>query len=211
MRETSARRQGRGRDRRPRAVAHAGLLQQREGVRGALGGGYLHTNDIANMTSDGYLQITDRIKDVIKTGGEWISSLELEDIITKSPGVKEAAVIGVKDEKWGERPDRSRRARPPNRSGGDRGFRQVLRRDVCGTWRDFQICDPANRHVRRAPGAHQRRQDRQEIIAAALHARRMRAGVNRDERNWPGTLKDSIMAGLVLAIHAGRRIVSCNL
>ncbi len=67
-------------------------------------GGYLHTNDIANMTPHGYLQITDRIKDVIKTGGEWISSLELEDIITRAPGVKEAAVIGVKDEKWGERP-----------------------------------------------------------------------------------------------------------
>jgi fatty-acyl-CoA synthase len=67
-------------------------------------GGYLHTNDIANMTPHGYLQITDRIKDVIKTGGEWISSLELEDIITKAAGVKEAAVIGFKDEKWGERP-----------------------------------------------------------------------------------------------------------
>ena len=67
-------------------------------------GGYLHTNDIANMSPHGYLQITDRIKDVIKSGGEWISSLELEDIIMKAPGVKEAAVIGVKDEKWGERP-----------------------------------------------------------------------------------------------------------
>jgi len=67
-------------------------------------GGYLHTNDIANMSPHGYLQITDRIKDVIKTGGEWISSLELEDIIMKAPGVKEAAVIGVKDETWGERP-----------------------------------------------------------------------------------------------------------
>jgi fatty-acyl-CoA synthase len=67
-------------------------------------GGYMHTNDIASMTEDGYLQITDRIKDVIKTDGEWISSLALEDIIMKAPGVKEAAVIGVKDEKWGERP-----------------------------------------------------------------------------------------------------------
>ena len=60
-------------------------------------GGYMHTNDIANMSPHGYLQITDRIKDVIKSGGEWISSLELEDIIMKAPGVKEAAVIGVKD------------------------------------------------------------------------------------------------------------------
>ncbi len=64
----------------------------------------MHTNDIANMSLHGYLQITDRIKDVIKSGGEWISSLELEDIIMKAPGVKEAAVIGVKDDKWGERP-----------------------------------------------------------------------------------------------------------
>ena len=67
-------------------------------------GGYLHTNDIANMNSEGYLQITDRLKDVIKTGGEWISSLELEDIIMQAPGVREVAVIGIKDEKWGERP-----------------------------------------------------------------------------------------------------------
>jgi len=67
-------------------------------------GGYLHTNDIANLSPNGYLQITDRIKDVIKTGGEWVSSLELEDIIMHAPGVKEVAVIGIKDEKWGERP-----------------------------------------------------------------------------------------------------------
>jgi fatty-acyl-CoA synthase len=67
-------------------------------------GGYLHTNDIAVMTPDGYVRITDRIKDVIKTGGEWVSSLQIEDLISQHPGVKEAAVIGVKDEKWGERP-----------------------------------------------------------------------------------------------------------
>jgi fatty-acyl-CoA synthase len=67
-------------------------------------GGYLHTNDIAVMTPDGYVQVTDRIKDVIKTGGEWVSSLQIEDLISECQGVKEAAVIGVKDEKWGERP-----------------------------------------------------------------------------------------------------------
>ncbi len=67
-------------------------------------GGYLHTNDIGIMTAGGYLQVTDRIKDVIKTGGEWVSSLQLEDLISHFPGVSEAAVIGVKDEKWGERP-----------------------------------------------------------------------------------------------------------
>jgi fatty-acyl-CoA synthase len=67
-------------------------------------GGYLHTSDIGVMSPDGYLQITDRIKDVIKTGGEWISSLQLEDIIMHRTGVGECAVIGVKDARWGERP-----------------------------------------------------------------------------------------------------------
>lgn len=66
--------------------------------------GWLHTGDIGNINKDGYLHITDRIKDVIKTGGEWISSLELEDIITQHEAVSEAAVIGVPDKKWGERP-----------------------------------------------------------------------------------------------------------
>ncbi len=64
----------------------------------------LHTGDIGHINPEDYLHITDRIKDVIKTGGEWISSLELEDIITQHEAVSEAAVIGVPDEKWGERP-----------------------------------------------------------------------------------------------------------
>ena len=67
-------------------------------------GGYLHTNDIGVITPDGYLRVTDRIKDVIKTGGEWISSLQLEDIIMHCGGVAECAVIGIKDARWGERP-----------------------------------------------------------------------------------------------------------
>ena len=67
-------------------------------------GGYLHTADIGNINPAGYLKVTDRIKDVIKTGGEWTSSLQLEDIITKHEAVHEVAVIGVPDEKWGERP-----------------------------------------------------------------------------------------------------------
>jgi fatty-acyl-CoA synthase len=48
--------------------------------------------------------VTDRLKDVIKTGGEWVSSLELESVISQHPAVNEVAVIGVKDDKWGERP-----------------------------------------------------------------------------------------------------------
>ncbi|AHJ12017.1 fatty acid--CoA ligase [Sulfurospirillum multivorans] len=67
-------------------------------------GGYLHTGDIATMDEKGYIKITDRMKDIIKVGGEWVSSLELEDIINRHPFVKEVAVIGINDDKWGERP-----------------------------------------------------------------------------------------------------------
>ncbi len=66
--------------------------------------GWLHTGDIGYIDTDGYLQITDRLKDVIKTGGEWVSSLTLEDIVSQHPAVSEAAVIGIPDEKWGESP-----------------------------------------------------------------------------------------------------------
>ncbi|MBE0616758.1 MAG: AMP-binding protein, partial [Proteobacteria bacterium] len=67
-------------------------------------GGYLHTGDVANIDRDGYVQICDRIKDVIKSGGEWLSSLELEDLIAHHPAVSEVAVIGMPHPKWGERP-----------------------------------------------------------------------------------------------------------
>src|SRR6201995_4637717 len=56
------------------------------------------------MTAHGVVQIPARIKDVIKTGGEWISSIELEDILLQMPSLSEAAIIGVADAKWGERP-----------------------------------------------------------------------------------------------------------
>jgi len=67
-------------------------------------GGYLHTQDIGNIDARGYLKITDRIKDVIKTAGEWASSLQLEDVVGAHEAVQEVAVIGLPDEKWGERP-----------------------------------------------------------------------------------------------------------
>ena len=66
--------------------------------------GWLHTGDIGHIDEEGYVKITDRLKDVIKTGGEWISSLEIEDIISHHAAVAEVAVVGVPDEKWGERP-----------------------------------------------------------------------------------------------------------
>ncbi|MBS3757218.1 MAG: fatty acid--CoA ligase [Desulfobacterales bacterium] len=66
--------------------------------------GYLHTGDVGHMDASGYVRITDRIKDVIKTGGEWVSSLEVESLISQHPSVAEVAVVGVPDQKWGERP-----------------------------------------------------------------------------------------------------------
>jgi len=67
-------------------------------------GGWLHTGDVGVIDGEGYLKIVDRIKDVVKTGGEWVSSLDIEDIILRVSGVTEAAVVGVPDERWGERP-----------------------------------------------------------------------------------------------------------
>ena len=66
--------------------------------------GWLRTGDVGALTEDGYLILTDRSKDVIKSGGEWISSVDLENAIMGHPAVLEASVIGVPDEKWGERP-----------------------------------------------------------------------------------------------------------
>jgi fatty-acyl-CoA synthase len=81
-----------------------GYLKDQEKSEELWENGWLHTGDIGFIDEEGYLQVTDRLKDVIKTGGEWISSLTLEDIISRHPAVVEAAVIGVPDEKWGERP-----------------------------------------------------------------------------------------------------------
>jgi len=82
----------------------SGYLKDPEKSEELWSGGWLHTGDIGFIDPYGYLQITDRLKDVIKTGGEWISSLALEDIISQHEAVSEAAVIGIADDKWVERP-----------------------------------------------------------------------------------------------------------
>jgi fatty-acyl-CoA synthase len=66
--------------------------------------GWLRTGDVATIDEHGYMRLVDRTKDLVKSGGEWISSVELENEIMAHPKVREAAVIGVPDEKWGERP-----------------------------------------------------------------------------------------------------------
>jgi fatty-acyl-CoA synthase len=66
--------------------------------------GWFPTGDVVTIDPDGYIQITDRSKDVIKSGGEWISSIDLENIAVAHPAIQEAAVIGVRHPKWDERP-----------------------------------------------------------------------------------------------------------
>jgi fatty-acyl-CoA synthase len=66
--------------------------------------GFFDTGDVATMDPHGYMQITDRAKDVIKSGGEWISSIDLENLAVGHPSVAEAAVIGIRHPKWDERP-----------------------------------------------------------------------------------------------------------
>jgi fatty-acyl-CoA synthase len=66
--------------------------------------GWLRTGDVATIDAEGYIQITDRTKDLVKSGGEWISSVDLENAIMAHPKVAEAAVVGVFHPKWQERP-----------------------------------------------------------------------------------------------------------
>lgn len=81
-----------------------GYFQEPEKSKELWEGGWLHTGDVATLDSMGFIDIRDRIKDVIKTGGEWISSLELEDLISRHPAIREVAVVGIADPQWGERP-----------------------------------------------------------------------------------------------------------
>jgi len=67
-------------------------------------GGWLRTGDVGTLSADGFITLTDRAKDVIKSGGEWISSVELENALMAHPAVLEACVVGVPDERWDERP-----------------------------------------------------------------------------------------------------------
>src|SRR5450756_3170963 len=66
--------------------------------------GWFRTGDVAKITPEGYIQIVDRTKDVIKSGGEWISSVDLENAIMAHPKIMEATVIGLAHPKWDERP-----------------------------------------------------------------------------------------------------------
>jgi fatty-acyl-CoA synthase len=86
------------------AAAYYRVEPGQEGAEKFTDDGWLRTGDVGAITPDGFLRLTDRSKDIIKSGGEWISSVDLENAVMAHPAVAEAAVVGVPDEKWSERP-----------------------------------------------------------------------------------------------------------
>jgi fatty-acyl-CoA synthase len=85
-------------------VVMEGYYNDPEASATALRGGYFHSGDAAVVHPDGYVEVRDRIKDVIISGGENISSVEVEGVLLRHPAVQEAAVVGMPSEKWGESP-----------------------------------------------------------------------------------------------------------
>lgn len=81
-----------------------GYLKNAAGTAELWRGGWLHTGDVGHMSANGTLRLTDRLKDVIKSGGEWVSSLALENLASTVPCVQDVAAVGVPDDRWGERP-----------------------------------------------------------------------------------------------------------
>jgi fatty-acyl-CoA synthase len=93
----------------------------------------MRTGDVCKITPEGYIRITDRAKDVIKSGGEWISSVDLENTLMAHPAVAEATVVGLKHVKWDERPVAFVVLRP-NLSATERDLLDFLAGKVAKWW-----------------------------------------------------------------------------
>jgi len=85
-------------------ITMKGYLKNKRATDAAFAGGWFHTGDLAVLYPDGYVQIKDRSKDIIVSGGESISSLEIEEALYKHPAIMTAAVVAKPDDKWGETP-----------------------------------------------------------------------------------------------------------
>jgi fatty-acyl-CoA synthase len=85
-------------------IVMKGYLKNKAATEEALAGGWFHSGDLGVLHPDGYIQLKDRSKDIIISGGENISSIELEDVLYKHPAVQAAAVVAKPDQKWGETP-----------------------------------------------------------------------------------------------------------
>ncbi|GGQ91913.1 hypothetical protein GCM10010216_62950 [Streptomyces flaveolus] len=96
--------------------------------------GWLRTGDVGRISPDGFLTLVDRAKDVIKSGGEWISSIDMENDIMAHPSVAEAAVFGIPDERWDERPCAAVVLRK-----GESADTAALREHLAGNWAKWQL------------------------------------------------------------------------
>jgi fatty-acyl-CoA synthase len=108
-----------------------GYYRDDEATRAAFTDGWFHTGDLAVMHSDGYVELRDRAKDIIVSGGENISTIEVEATLTAHPAVEEAAVIGIADERWGERPCAFVTLRPGAEADAD-ALRDFVRERIAG-------------------------------------------------------------------------------
>ena len=158
-RGTAARRQGRRRAAGARAVDHRQLLQGRR--RRPAGRRLVPDRRRRTIDADGFMQITDRSKDVIKSGGEWIGSIDLENIAMAHPAVAMAACIGAKHPKWDERPLLVV-VKKPGADVDARGAARLLR------GQDRQVVDARRRGLRRRDPARRHRQDAEEQAARAV-------------------------------------------
>ena len=123
-------------------VVMKGYLKNKAATEKAFAGGWFHSGDLGVMHPDGYIQLKDRSKDIIISGGENISSIEVEDALYKHPAVQAAAVVAKPDDKWGETPVRLRRAQAGREGQHGRSHRLVPQES-----RQLQM--PALRGVRR--------------------------------------------------------------
>ena len=129
-------------------------------------GGWFHTGDAAVVHPDGYVEIRDRFKDVIISGGENISSVEVEGVLLRHPAVQEVAVVGLPDEKWGEAPH----AFVVLQAGATRDRGRAARRSRATAWRTSRC--PHGFTLRRRAAEDRDRQDPE--VRPARRARRDR-------------------------------------
>ena len=144
-----------------RGPAVTGSYYRVDGPHPSFKDGWFHTGDVCTIDEYGYLQLVDRSKDLVKSGGEWISSVDLENLIMGHPAIKEAAVIGLAHPKWVERPV----AVAVLREGQER------RRSVAASLdrrARRQVDDPRSRDLRRRDPAHRRWQIPQARLARTL-------------------------------------------
>ena len=139
-------------------VVMDGYYNDPEATKKAMGDGWFHTGDAAVVHPDGYVEIRDRIKDVIISGGENISSVEVEGALLRHPAVGEAAVVGLPSERWGETPHAFVVLMPG--ALGDGGRADRLRQGP-----DRALQGPARHHLRGRPAQDRDRQD-PEVRAA---------------------------------------------